>query len=223
LQPDENDFASRVIDGPFPIGRGADDPLGYAYDATGPSRPYDPGRAFVLAALVEAGGAEAPATPRPPLTLAHPATLTATKACRRIAAYLRNVGLAVELRPAAADATPTSPEAADLTYVVVSATEPLVEAPRWFGPGGLVNIDSRALDAAVARLAQAESIAVARTALFEIQRVLHDEALVAPLWQLTEHAALRSRIVVPADVRPTALYQQVDRWQVLPQFSEALP
>lgn len=219
LQPPRSDPSARTIDGVFPQGRATDDPLGYAYDATGASRPYDPARAFLLAKLTDG----APTTVEP-LILTHPATATAAKACRRIAAYLRQIGLAVELRPAAVDDAPTSADAADLTYVVVSSTEPLMDVSRWLGSrDGLVNLDSRALATAVTQAAQAESFAAARAALFEVQRVLHDEALVVPLWQLPEHAVWRSRAVPPADLMPTSLYQQVDRLRVLPHFNEALP
>lgn len=218
LQPERTDPSARLTDGVFPIGRTNDDPLGYAYDATGPSRPYDPMRAFLLAQLVES---DAPTAS--PLVLTHPATATAAKACIRIAAYLRQVGLAVELRPAASDDAPTAADAADLAYVVVSSCEPLVEVQLWFGPGGLVNLDSRALDSALAQAARAESFATARAALFEVQRVLHDEALVVPLWQLPEHVVWRSRVVPPADLLPTSLYQQIDQLQILPQYNEALP
>lgn len=218
LQPERGDPSARTIDGVFPIGRSADDPLGYAYDPTGSARSYDPARAFLLTKL-SAGDAAS----NEPLVLAHPPTATAAKACRRIAAYLRQIGLAVELQPTPADDAPTSADVADLTYVVVSSTEPLVDAMRWFGPGGLVNLDSRALGAALSQAAQAESMTAARAALFELQRVLHDEALVVPLWQLPEHSAWRSRAVPPAGLAPTSLYQQVDRLQILPQFSEALP
>lgn len=225
LRPPSDDLGSRRIDGLFPIGRSADDPLGYAYDLSVPASPYDPQRAYLLAALarsVEAG--DDLGTAVRPLVLRHPATATAALACRRIATYLATVGIVVELHAAQADRTPTCATEADLIYVTVQSVEPLVDAPRLLGTGGLVNLPSRSLAVALHRLNEAETFATARTVLFEIQRVLHDETLVVPLWQLSEYAASRSRLTLaPAGRAPTGLYQFVNEWRIEPRYNEPLP
>lgn len=225
LRPQPDDLGSRRIDGLFPIGRSTDDPLGYAYDLAVPAVEYDPQRAYLLAALARSVEPDdGLGTAARPLVLRHPATATAARACRRIAAYLAAAGIVVDPQAAPVDRSPTHAADADLTYVTVTSVEPLVDAPRLLGPGGLVNLPSRALEVALDRLGRAETFAAARTHLFEIQRVLHDESLVVPLWQLSEYAATRSRLTLaPAGRAPTATYQFVDQWRVEPHYNEPLP
>jgi hypothetical protein len=225
LRPASDDLGSRVVDGLFPIGRSTDDPLGYAYDLTGPTNAYDPQRAYLLTALarsVEADGGLG--TTARPLVLRHPSTATAARACRRIATNLAAVGIVVELQAAPPDRAPASAAEADLVYITVQSLEPLVDAPRLLGPGGLANLPSLSLEVALHRLSQAETIAAARAILFDVQRLLHDEALVVPLWQLTEYAATRSRLTLaPVGRAPTGTYQFVDEWRLEPRYNEPLP
>jgi hypothetical protein len=225
LRPARDDLASRLNEGLFAIGRSADDPLGYAYDLTATPQRYEPQRAYLLAAMARAADPQDDlGTPSRPLCLRHPPTATAAVACRRIAQYLAEIGIFVEPQPAMPNLSPDENAIDDLTYVVVSSTEPLVDAQSFLQPAGLVNLESLALQTTLRRLAAAETFAQARTALFELQRILHEEALIVPLWQLSEFAAARSRLTLgPANRAPTGLYQFVDQWRLEPTYNEPLP
>ena len=225
LRPARDDLASRLNDGLFAIGRSADDPLGYAYDLTAPPQRYEPQRAYLLAAMARAADPQDDlGTPSRPLRLRHPPTAIAALACRRIAQYLAAIGIFVEPQPATPNLSQDQAASDDLTYVVVSSTEPLVDAQRLLQPAGLVNLESLTLQTTLRRLAAAETFAQARTALFELQRIAHEEAILVPLWQLSEFAAARSRLTLgPANRAPTGLYQFVDQWRLEPTYNESLP
>jgi hypothetical protein len=225
LRPEHDDLGSQPNEGLFAIGRTPADPTGYAYNLATKRRPYDPAQSLVLAALARRMTGDAKSgTTLQPFTLLHPNTATAATVCKRIATYLAAVGIVVVPRAAAHDRAPVAADEADLTYVALSSIEPLIDAPRRFGPGGLINLPSPSLRAAVVRLSKAESFAPARNALYEMQRVVHDETLLVPLWQLSEYAAHRGRVAIgAADRPPVVLYQDVDVWRIVPRFSPPLP
>lgn len=225
LQPPADDATVRLASGVFPAGRSNDDPLGYAHALTQAQRPYDPRRAFILARLAAFAGsavAAPSASPTlPTLTLSYPPTAVGARACERIQDALGRIGISVELRRRAGDAPVDD---ADLIYFTASSLEPLVDAPAWFGPNGALRLPGPAAAAALRRLSEAETFVAARAALHELQRVIHDEVLLVPLWQLNEYAAYRRRVTLgPSDHAPTSLYQFVDRWQVSARISLPVP
>lgn len=222
LQPPPEDVTFRLSTGPFAAGRSNSDPLGYANSLTETARTYDPRRAFVLSklALSTTGGAAAADASPPMLTLSYPPTATAARACERIQASLTRIGIGVELRRRNGDL----PDDADLAYVVLSSVEPVVDAPAWFGIGGILELHSPAAEATVRKLSAVETFADARTLLFELQRIIHEETLLMPLWQMNEYAAFRRRVNLGSEESaPTSLYQFVDRWQATPTVSLPIP
>ncbi len=228
LQPPPDDVTIRTAGGVFPAGRSNDDPLGYAHALTQPQRAYDPRRAFVLARLATFGRADAVpdaeasgSLTAPMLTLSHPPTAVAARAAERIQDALGRIGVSVELRRR----SPAAPvDDADIVYFTASSLEPLIDAPAWFGERGPLPLIGRAAGEALRRLAEAESFAAARAALHDLQRIIYDEVLIVPLWQLNEYAAVRRRVTPATDESaPTSLYQFIDEWKVLPQISLPVP
>lgn len=209
---------SRTARGVFSSGRSPEDPLGYANNPALVPRPYDPQAAFILARLAMPPEAAAALRSRP-LVLAHPATAVASRACDQIRLQWSRIGVAVELR-AVSDAA--SVDEADLVYTVVAAPEPLIDAERLFGPGGIISTSERALAGPMRQLAESTSFAEARAALFEIQRVVHEQTLVLPLWQLSEYAAARTRVTM-STTPPLTLYQFADQWRTSAGINEPLP
>ncbi|MGC3970955.1 MAG: ABC transporter substrate-binding protein [Pirellulales bacterium] len=173
-------------------GRSPEDPLGYADDPSLAARPYDLQAAYILSRL--AGGGGLVTTGMPPLVLAYPKSLVAAKACEQIRRHWARIGINVELRPVA-EPRPNL-QGVDLFYSIIVAPEPLVAVDRLFGPSGLVPKARREVLAPLRQLAGATTFAAARTALFELQRTVHEQSLVLPLWQLNEYAAKRRRVTV---------------------------
>ena len=210
---------SRTARGVFSSGRSPEDPLGYANNPAIAPRPYDPQAAFILR-----GSSCRPMRQRRcatrPLILAHPPTAVASRACEQIRLQWSRIGVAVKLRALTRDAQ--SIEDADLIYTVVTAPEPLIDAERLFGVGGIIPTAERTLAGPLRQLADSATFAEARTALFEIQRVVHEQTLVLPLWQLNEYAARRTRVTMSA-TPPLSLYQFVAQWCATAGVNEPLP
>ncbi len=210
---------SRAARGVFSSGRSPEDPLGYANDPAITPRAYDPQAAFILARLAMPPDAAAALRSRP-LILAHPPTAVAARACEQIRLQWSRIGVAVELRTLTPGAQPD--EEADFIYTVVTAPEPLIDAERLFGAGGIIPTAERTLAGPLRRLADAATFAEARSALFDIQRVVHEQTLVLPLWQLNEYAARRTRVTMSA-TPPLTLYQFVAQWRTTAGVNEPLP
>ncbi len=171
-------------------------------------------------------GAAAGADPTEgPLVLAHPDHPMAQAACSLIGRHLEVLGIAVSIRPLTPEEMAGAeqgrfPEGVDLLYVELAAWEPVADAARLFGAGGLCSHGSCYLQLGLRRLADAADWPAARAALNTIHRAVHDEVSVIPLWQLTEHFAYRTDLegVGP---QPVTLYQNVEAWR--PAFRFASP
>jgi len=202
----------RVLSGPFP--------WGYANDSSRKPLPYDPRLALALARSAQGelaaatGRPGASAEPFPSLTLVYPANEVARSACRAIQQQfaLGGAGMTIELREAAGDAVPLADGDFDLAYIEWPAMEPLVDAAKLFGPGSLTSFDGPQVNSALRTLETADDWAVARRALHDIHRLVHDSAAVVPLWQLTEHLAYRAELSAVGK-RPATLYQHVEQWK----------
>ena len=220
-----------VLSGPFPERTSFEDTLGYASDPQLEPRPYEPRMAFALvrAALNElaaankaeqqaAGAAPAdeagPALEEvPPLVLAHGASFTARAACEAIQAHWSRIGVTVSLiewNPGDAGATA---DEYDLLYAPLAMWDPLVDARRLLGEGGMVGRGTPYLTLALRRLDEAVDSTEIRQRLQEIHRLVYDDLTVIPLWQLPEHFAY-SRNLQQVGERPLSLYQNVERWRI---------
>lgn len=160
-----------------------------------------------------------------PLVLAHPANPIAHAACNLIQRHLAVVGIVVVPRPLTAAEFAGAeqgrfPDGVDLLYVELATWEPVADAARLFGPGGLCSHGSGYVQLGLRRLADAADWPAARAALNTIHRAVHDEVSVIPLWQLAEHFAYRKELQGLV-TRPITLYQDVEDWR--PAFRFASP
>ena len=198
-----------VISGPIPIGRSEDDALGYAYDNSIVPRIYDP---RVALTLKEIALREISLTDNTALKLVHPPSETARIACQRISKSLAAIGVECEVKELEKNA---SADEWDVRYTEVALREPLVDVHRLFGAGGLIQHNSSHVRLALRSLSDGETWEVARQRLRLIHNLTHDELVVIPLWQITEHFAYRNIDGIGRD--PVSLYQNVNRWIPRPQ------
>lgn len=170
----------------------------------------------------KAGGAEDEIAATP-LVLAYPPGPVAHAACNLIQRHCAAVGIVVSPRLLTPEEIVGAerglfPPGVDLLYVELAAWEPVVDAVRLFGPGGLCSHGSSFLQLGLRRLADSADWPAARAALNAIHRAVHDESTVIPLWQLTEYMAFRAELE-GAGARPVTLYQNVEEWRPAFRFS----
>ncbi len=231
---------SQVTSGPFPVG--------YAYDTQVEVRPYEPALALSLASIAqrqvvdntstqgdEPGGkqeapADAKSTGRPgdaahkpalaTIRLAHAPREIARRACGAIRDDLKKLGIAVQL----IELPPSRDRAVeyDFLYAELAIWDAIVDAPRIFGSKGPLAGASPYLDLALEQLASASDWKAARERLLEVHRIIADEALIVPLWQLADHFAYDSRLA-GIGPRPVTLYQHVDAWRRTPWLPADAP
>ena len=198
-----------VVSGPFPRGA-AGERYAYAYDLKIEPRPYEPGTGLVLAQLAASevlGQGKAAA----PLVLGFPADPVARAACQSIARQLKVLNLPVTLKEAKPGELPALADC-DLLYAELSIHEPVVDAWRLLGPGGLTGSCSPAMLLALRQVEAAPSRQEAAEKLKDVHRIAAIELPVIPLWQLAEHFAVHASVQGVAD-RPGSLYEGVENWQ----------
>lgn len=202
-----------------------------ADDASTPAAtPAPPTDAPAASDDASAADADATATPSveapkpaaasrfPELTLVHPADEVARLACRAIQRQLALIKIPVRL--VALDPNdPRLPDDYDLAYVELQTWEPLVDAQRLFGPGGIVPHSSPHVLSALGRLRWATDWTQARETLWELHALSADDCALIPLWQLTEHCALASELT-GVGTQPATLYQNIENWQVQPSEAQ---
>jgi tetratricopeptide (TPR) repeat protein len=208
----------RVVSGPFPApSQGLELPV-YGYDLNIEPRPYDPrlALALVLVAQGELKAAfEKQQQPPPalvPLTLGHPADEASRIACRGLARDWKRIGVEcklVEFPPGVFD---DADGKCDLVYLQLAAWEPVVDAVRLLGPGGLAEADSPAIQLVLRQLAAAGNWQQVRERLIMLHRLIHEETTVLPLWQTIDYYAYRRTLggISPARLTP---YQDVEQWR----------
>jgi hypothetical protein len=210
-----------LLSGPFPRGTSFDDPLGYAYDPQIAPRPYDPRLAMTLATVAwrdaSLGKADPKAAskklpPLPSLVLAHPADEVARVACQQIQKHLKLIGLTLTLKELPAGSAPLLSSDHDLLYAELHVQEPLIDARALLGAEGLLHASSPYIALALDQLDTVESWKNARRKLEQIHQLAHDEAVVIPLWQLTEYLAYHKSLTGVGS-EPVSLYQNVEQWK----------
>jgi tetratricopeptide (TPR) repeat protein len=200
-----------VVSGPFPKVAAADEAQPSGYDLQVEVRPYDPAVASVLVAISLQETASSATPTFKTLTLAFPAEPISRIACESIARQLALVGLDVKLKEIAAGQT--AGEDYDLLLTELVMQEPIVDAWRLLGPGGMSGECSSSMLLALRSLEQAKDAKQAASRLQEVHRVAAAELPVIPLWQLVNHFAYHKSVKgVPQ--RPFGLYEDVEHWQV---------
>jgi len=208
-----------VLSGPFPFGEGQDDPIAYGYDRRIKPRSFRPRVALMLAQLAleeerkreKARGGKLDAIPT--LVLAHPPVATARIACRAIADSWKRIDLKVELHELSRNDLMQMSDKYDLMYVELAMWEPVVDAGRLLGPGGIAAGSSPYMDQALQTLARTTNWEDTRRSLHEVHRMAHDAVAVIPLWQVYDHFAFRKSLRGITE-RPFALYENIEGWQV---------
>lgn len=174
--------------------------------------PADPAQDAASNAPPDPASLAAAAQTCPPLVLAHPADDVAGLACRTIKRQLELIKVPVTLLELAPGETLPSAGDYDLLYAALQTEEPLVDVDRLLGPQGLVPLKSPYLRAALDRVASATDWKSAREALLDVHRIVADEVLLLPLYQLPEHFAYRKNLTGIGE-RPAALYQNILSWR----------
>lgn len=156
-----------------------------------------------------------PKAPEPvvPLVLGHPAEPVARRACGLIRQHLALAGIQVTLRELKPGEEAAAFDQVDFLYAELLLWEPLVDARRLLGSDGLLGQSSPPLDLALRQLERATQWNQACAALRQIHRLVHEEAAVIPLWQLTEHRAVHDSLQgLPS--APVSMYDEVQQWQI---------
>jgi tetratricopeptide (TPR) repeat protein len=214
-----------AISGPFPAGRNLGDPLRYAYNSQLAPRPFEPRLAAILATVawsalqpVPDDESAAQALPElPTLTLAHPADPLARVACQAIQMQLTRAGIPVKLREATADELAVENGNFDLRYAELAVWEPVVDAAKLLGSGGLAgDLASPLALRGLRQLEEETSWSGVRARLAELHELAYQDLPVIPLWQTVNYFAHRTDIEGVGEA-PLTLYQNIEQWQVLPK------
>ncbi|MEO8494466.1 MAG: ABC transporter substrate-binding protein, partial [Planctomycetota bacterium] len=209
----------RVISGPFPAGRDATDPLGYAYDHTLEPRSWQPRLAKLLTIIAEkelTAKAEKLGEDPPkltPLLIAHPATESARIACQAIVLHLSLIGVEVKVKELAPGETTDPKNECDLLYTEIAIWEPIADARRLLGSKGVAASDSPYVSQALRRLDAAENWGDARDQLVALHHAAYTEVSVIPLWQTVDFFVYNKRLRNVGE-QPVWLYQNVDEWRL---------
>jgi tetratricopeptide (TPR) repeat protein len=203
-----------LLSGPFLRGRSLDDPIGAAADRQIDPYPYEPRLALILAMVAarEVAAKRAKADRQRALVLAFRPAPLAKIVCEALQAHLKIVDIPVELKPLGPKELDHPLDHADLLYAELALWEPVVDAFRLFGEGGLVGATSPYMNLALGELARAQNWNEARDRLRAIDRIAHAELTVIPLWQTVNEFAYRQSVrgVLP---HPVTLYQGVEQWR----------
>ena len=217
-----------LISGPFPFGVDLGDPVRYAYNDEIEPRPFDPRLSLILSSVAwdrvqnkdkpkgeQEKQEEDPAeeqVPLPLLTLAHTSDPLARTACQAIQLQLSGIGFEIDLLEVTEAELLADDPPFDLRYAELAMWEPVVDAQRLLGPGGLAGRCSDPMRAALSGLYKARNTKEVRLALFEVHRIAHGDLPFLPLWQTSKHFAYREGLTgVPAS--PVRLYADAARWR----------
>lgn len=206
----------RVISGPFPMGT-AQEPWADAYDRTIEPLAYEPRMALTLwrAAQSEASrGSKATSekvTTSQPIVIGHGGDALHRRACLAMAESLTRIGMSCQPRDLASSDAQAVQEC-DFWYAELAIEEPLVDAPRMFGHGGIAQPSSHVLLAA-GDVIHAANNQQASQRLFALHRLVHAEQAVIPLWQTTGYYAYRPALDGLGETT-ISLYTNIDKWRV---------
>jgi ABC-type transport system substrate-binding protein len=156
--------------------------------------------------------------PIPPLVLAYPPDEIARAACASIQLQLRMVGIEVELRQLEGALPDRVPDDVDLLYMELATWEPVVDAHRLFGGGGIAGATSRYMGLALRELDDAADWGQVRECLRRIHRICYDDVTIIPLWQMLDHFAVHRAGLEGAGGKAVSLYQGVEQWRPTFQY-----
>lgn len=220
----------REVSAPFPAPFG--ELAAYGYDDQIAPRAFDQRLALTLR-IVAAGEIKAahekqmqPVPKLTPLTLGHPADETSRITCRGLVKQWKLIGVEcklVEFPPGVFDDPATdAAKKCDLVYLQLAAWEPLVDAARLLGQGGLVPAASPAIQLTLREIEQARNWQQARERLLHLHRLVHEDVALLPLFQTLDHFAYRRSLAGMSEGR-MKLYQNVEQWRTSVQVAGVRP
>ena len=211
----------QLISGPFAPGVSSDDPLSYAYDKTIEPRKYLPRLAVTLFKLAErrmkedADKAGEKFDGIPELVIAHPANRVAREACKTIEFHLNHITIKCSLKELPPGITQDESGDYDLLYSQLAMWEPIVDASKLLGPGGLAQVNDDHVNRALQWLESAMRWQDVRDRVRSLHRVCHDRVTVIPLWQMVDYYVHHQSIQLNQR-SPVSLYHGVQQWQLAP-------
>lgn len=209
----------RVISGPFPASSNEADPLGYAYDETIRPLTFNPLLAKVLSIVTTrqmAQTAKKLGDPEPKLTklvLGFPGSEIARLGSQAIQAYLKVIGIEVELKEFPPGITDDTSGECDLVYKELAIWEPVTDARRMLGKKGVAPTDSPYVAQSLRWLEESQNWGDIRDRLIDIHRSAYNDVAVLPLWQVVDYLAYHKRVRNVGE-RPVWLYQNVEQWRI---------
>jgi ABC-type transport system substrate-binding protein len=210
-----------VLSGPFPTGVSLSDPIRYGYNSQIAPRPFEPRLAAILATVAWAGVQKAAGekvedgalADMPTLVLAHPSDPLARNACQLIQLQLKREGIPVELRQFTAEELLAGRVEYDIRYAELAVWEPLTDARRILGPGGLIgDAAGPNVQAALWRLDESTNWKDVRARMANLHEIAHQDLPVIPLWETVNYFAYRDSVAGIGDA-PMTLYQNIDNWR----------
>jgi hypothetical protein len=201
------------ITGPFPLGGDDNDQISYGYDLRVKPLQFSEKLSMVLAKLaVKAPGVNADAPP-PSVVLAYPAGTTARSCANAIARAWNAANIKTTLRALDPGETYPADNQWDILYCESFIEEPLIDAVRLFGDGGLADDVTAPVEQSLRNVVTSQTWQGACLALRNIHRQVSVDLSVIPLFQVKEHFAFRDNVYdVGRDL--VHLYQNVDRWTI---------
>lgn len=206
----------RLISGPFPMGRGSNDPLAYAYNNNVHPTPTNPDLAKLLVAMcrqemresAKRSGQAEPALEK--LIVACPDYGLARVAVEALIQQWSAIGIEAEMLVLDTEKSFTLP--VDLIYTATTMWEPATDVQRLLGPGGLAASDNPFIVQALETLRVARNWREVRTALQDLHQLIDYHLPVLPLWQITDRFASR-RTLEGLQNKSLSLYQDVAAWR----------
>ena len=215
----------RVINGPFPAGIDQNDPLGYAYDHSLDERKWNAGLTKLLTIVAtkeledKAKAAKEEPPKLTPLVLTHPANEPARIACQAIASHLSLVGIQIQVRELPIGVVTDPENKCDLLYAEIAIWEPVSDARKLLGAGGVAGTTSPFINQGLKLLDEAENWGQVRDQLLALHRATYSEATIIPLWQTVDFFVYNNRLRNVGD-NPVWLYQNIDQWRLNAQTAQ---
>ncbi|MEO8272063.1 MAG: ABC transporter substrate-binding protein, partial [Aureliella sp.] len=206
----------RLISGPFPMGRGADDPLAYAYNNSVPPIATNPDLAKLLLAMsrnevaesAKRNGEAKPALEK--LVVGCPDYSLARVAVEALIEQWSAIGIEAEVLVLNSEESLSAP--VDLVYTMATIWEPATDVQRLLGPGGIASTDNPFIVQALGTLRVARNWREVRSALQDLHQLIDYHLPVLPLWQISDRFAVLQSLEGWHD-KPMSLYQDVSAWR----------
>ncbi len=207
----------RLVSGPFPLGRGGNDPLAYAYNTSVQPTETNPQLARLLLIMAEEQLKESakrngqPAPQREKIVVGCPDYDLARVAVQAMIQQWSDVGIEAEMLVLASQESFKFP--VDLIYATTTMWEPATDIQRLLGSGGAAASDNPFIVQALETLRLARNWREVRTSLQELHQLIDYHLPVLPLWQITDRFAVR-RYLEGLSNQPLTLYQEIADWRI---------